>query len=145
MSDARRRSPRPDHRVFTAFVDGAARGNPDFAGIGVVILNPDGLVVDELSKGIGKRTNNVAEWRALIEAMKWAVRRGETPLSVRSDSKLVVQQMRGRWRVKDRRLRQLHAEARELAALLPRFEIRWIPREENERADLLAGYGARAI
>ena len=134
-----------EQRTFIAHIDAASRGNPGFAGIGVVLENPDGLAVYELSKGIGKCTRNVAEWRALIWVLKWAVRRGGTPLSVRSDSKLVVEQMRGRSRVTDRRSRQFHAEARELAALLPRFEIQWVPRKENKRAHLLAEYGARAV
>ena len=131
--------------ALIAFIDGATGGgNPGKTGIGVSIQRADGLVVDELSKYTGRGTNNTAEWKALIEALKWASQRGDTPLLVRSDSKLVVQQMNGRWRVKDRRLQVLRAEARELAESLPYFEISWIPREKNKRADLLAGYGARA-
>src|SRR2546423_15222046 len=81
--------------------DGAARGNPGPAGVGVVLLDPDGAVVDELGKGIGWATNNVAEYQALIEGLRLARSRGVDRLVVFSHSPRMGGQMKGRWEVKD--------------------------------------------
>ena len=95
--------------------DGAARGNPGPAGVGVVLLDPGGAVVDELGKGIGWATNNVAEYQALIEGLRLAKSHGVDRLAVFSDSTLLVEQMKGRWKVKHAGLKPLFALAGKLA------------------------------
>lgn len=121
--------------------DGAARGNPGPAGIGVVLVDPQGEVVDELAKGIGWATNNAAEYRALIEGLRLARSHGADHLAVFSDSTLVVEQMRGRWKVKHEGLKPLHALARRLASELGTVRFVAVPRERNRRADELANLG----
>src|SRR6202521_1991954 len=98
--------------MIVAYIDGGARGNPGPAGYGVRIEQPDGTLVEEFCESIGTATNNVAEYRALIAALEWAKARGEHQLHVRSDSLLLVQQMRGVFKVKNAGLQPLHAAAR---------------------------------
>lgn len=121
--------------------DGAARGNPGPAGVGVVLTDPDGAVVDELAKGIGWATNNVAEYTALIEALRLARSHGVTELAVFSDSTLMVEQMRGAWKVRHEGLRPLWAAARTLAGEFTRIRYQAVPRGGNKRADELANLG----
>jgi ribonuclease HI len=121
--------------------DGAARGNPGPAGVGVVLVDPEGNVVDELARGIGWATNNVAEYRALIEGLKLARSHGADRLRVLSDSTLMVQQMRGTYKVRHDGLKPLHAEARELADGFAGIRFEAVPRERNRRADELANLG----
>jgi ribonuclease HI len=121
--------------------DGAARGNPGPAGVGVVLLDPDGAVVDELGKGIGWATNNVAEYQALIEGLKLAKSHGVDRLAVFSDSTLLVEQMKGRWKVKHSGLKPLFALARKLAKEVGNVRYVAVPRERNRRADELANLG----
>jgi ribonuclease HI len=121
--------------------DGAARGNPGPAGIGVVLIDPEGAVVDELGQGIGWATNNVAEYQALIEALKLARAHGADRLAVFSDSTLMVEQMRGNYKVKHDGLKPLHAAARKLAAGFERVRYEAVRREKNKRADELANLG----
>lgn len=126
---------------FQLFTDGGARGNPGPAGIGVVLLSPDGKVVDEISEGIGWATNNVAEYQALIEGLKLA--RGHTVhrLHVKMDSKLVVEQMKGAYRVKHAGLKPLHVEAKKHVAEFEEVTFEAIPREANSQADALVNEG----
>lgn len=121
--------------------DGAARGNPGPAGVGVVLTDPEGAVVDELARGIGWATNNVAEYQALIEALKLARSHGVSELAVFSDSTLMVQQMRGAYKVKHEGLKPLHAAARKLASEFARIRYEAVPRGRNKRADELANLG----
>lgn len=121
--------------------DGAARGNPGPSGVGVVLTDPEGAVVDELAKGIGWATNNVAEYQALIEALKLARSHGVQRLAVFSDSTLMVQQMRGVYKVKHEGLKPLYAAARCLAADFSRVRYEAVPRGRNKRADELANLG----
>jgi ribonuclease HI len=121
--------------------DGAARGNPGPAGIGVVLTDPSGAVVDELAAGIGWATNNVAEYQALIEALKLARSHGVDRLAVFSDSTLMVEQMRGNYKVKHEGLKPLHAAARKLAGEFERVRYEAVPRGRNKRADELANIG----
>jgi broad specificity phosphatase PhoE/ribonuclease HI len=119
--------------------DGGARGNPGPAGYGAVVREADtGQVLAERSESIGVATNNVAEYRGLIAGLEAAVAVGATGAEVRMDSKLVVEQMCGRWQIKNSGLRPLAAQA---AVLVRRFEsvtFEWIPRERNRHADALA-------
>ena len=100
--------------MITAYIDGGSRGNPGPAGYGVQIVADDGAVVDELRQFVGDTTNNVAEYRGLIAALTWAVDRGLRSLHVRSDSELLVKQLRGEYRVKNAGLQPLYHDARTL-------------------------------
>jgi ribonuclease HI len=125
-----------DHLIV--YIDGGARGNPGPAGYGVRVERPDGAVVEELAESIGVATNNVAEYRGLIAALEWARAHGHRALHVRSDSLLLVQQMLGRFRVKNPGLQPLHAKARLLAHEIGRVTFEHVRRESNAHADRLA-------
>lgn len=127
--------------VYTVRVDGAARGNPGPAGIGVVLEDSGGNTVARVGKGIGWATNNVAEYRALLEGLNLALARGVRELRVVSDSTLIVQQMRGGFKVKHPGLKPLNKHAQELARRLESIKFETVPREENEEADWLANEG----
>ena len=124
--------------AYLAYIDGASRGNPGPASYAVLIRRPNGDVMDRLHKAIGQSTNNVAEYYALIGALDYAHAHRIRKLRVRSDSELLVRQMKGHYRVKSFALRQLHERARKLAAALDYFAIEHVPREENREADKLA-------
>lgn len=126
------------HKLWT---DGGARGNPGPAGIGVVLLDPADSVVKEIGKGIGWATNNVAEYTGLIEGLELALEEGVDQLQVYMDSKLVVEQVKGRWRVKHAGLKPLHARAVELCGRLQKVMFTAVPREQNARADELMNLG----
>ena len=118
--------------------DGGSRGNPGPAGYGAVILDTDGEVLLERQGGLGVTTNNVAEYRGLIAGLEAAAELGATEVDVRMDSKLVVEQMSGNWKIKHPNLRPLAAAAAELAAGFASVTYAWIPRAANTRADALA-------
>lgn len=124
--------------------DGGARGNPGPAGIGVVLQDLDGNVIGEIARGIGVTTNNVAEYTALIEGLKLAQAKGVTEVDVRLDSKLVVAQVTGEWKIKNDALRQLAARAESLFRRFERKSLTYVPREENAAADKLANQGMDA-
>lgn len=124
--------------AWLLMVDGAARGNPGKAGCGAVILDEKGAVIQELYRYLGHATNNVAEYEALLMGLSEVSRLGRKRIKVQSDSELLVRQLNGQYRVKDEKLKKLHAQAR---ALLREFEchsIVHIPREQNRLADRLA-------
>lgn len=121
----------------TANVDGGSRGNPGPAGYGVRIERDDGSIV-ELKESLGLATNNVAEYRGLLAALAWAAQHGIETLHVRSDSQLLVKQMRGEYRVKHPGLQPLHEEARRLAREVGRVTFEHVRRELNTHADRLA-------
>lgn len=119
--------------------DGGSRGNPGPAGYGAVVHTEDrATVLAESKQAIGRATNNVAEYRGLIAGLEDAMRLGASEADVFMDSKLVVEQMSGRWKVKHPDLIELHAQARKLAARFDRIGYTWIPREQNKHADRLA-------
>ena len=124
--------------AYTANIDGAARGNPGPASYGLVIRRPDGTRVESLGKYIGRHTNNVAEYYALIAALDYAAANGIQRLRVHSDSQLIVNQMKGLYKVKHPDLRPLHVRAKKQAAGLAAFKIEYIPREQNHEADAAA-------
>src|SRR5208283_832193 len=124
--------------AYTANIDGAARGNPGPASYGVVIRRADGTPVESLGKYIGRHTNNVAEYYALIAALDYAAANSIKRLRVHSDSQLIVNQMKGLYKVKHPDLRPLHERAKKQAAGLEAFTIQYIPREENRDADAAA-------
>jgi probable phosphoglycerate mutase len=122
----------------TAYIDGGARGNPGLAGWAALLFAPDGTPLAELSGSLPHATNNVAEYSALIAALAWAADHGVTALHVRSDSLLVVQQMRGAFKVKHEGLKPLHGAARLFAHRIGRVTYEHIRRELNAEADRLA-------
>jgi ribonuclease HI len=125
-------------KTLRLYTDGAARGNPGPAGLGVVIEDDQGMRLRGLCRYIGTATNNVAEYLAVIEGLsavgEWKPDRVEVFL----DSKLVVEQLRGNYRVKNAALAPLHARATELLSTLPEVEIRHVERARNKGADALA-------
>ncbi|OBJ73388.1 bifunctional RNase H/acid phosphatase [Mycobacterium sp. 1274756.6] len=119
--------------------DGGSRGNPGPAGYGAVVWTEDrSTVLAETKQAIGRATNNVAEYRGLIAGLQEATELGATEVAVLMDSKLVVEQMAGRWRVKHPDLAELHRQARALADGFDHIRYTWIPREKNSHADRLA-------
>ena len=119
-------------------IDGGSRGNPGPAGYGVRFTDPSGSVVAEFGEAIGVATNNVAEYRGLLAALRYALDHGITGLTVRSDSLLLVCQMRGEYKVKNPGLQALHGEARRLVWELGRVRFEHVRRELNAHADRLA-------
>ena len=124
--------------AYTANIDGAARGNPGPAAYGVIVRRPDGKKHESLGKYIGRTTNNVAEYYALIAALDYAAANGIRRLRVYSDSQLIVNQIKGIYKVKHPDLRPLHERAKKQAAGLESFTIQYVPREENRDADEMA-------
>jgi ribonuclease HI len=123
--------------VCIIYTDGGARGNPGPAAAGGVIAAADGTLVAEISEYIGVATNNVAEYRALILTLRRAIDEGCRIVDVRMDSELVVRQLEGKYRVKDAKMRPLHAAAVALLAQFERADVRHVPRGENKVADKL--------
>jgi ribonuclease HI len=123
--------------TLTLEFDGGSRGNPGPAGIGVVVRAADGTALVTLGRYIGKATNNVAEYRALITAMEEAQKLGATKVKIRGDSELVVRQMTGVYRVKHPDLIPLHRQAKELFQSFESATIEHNYRERNELADKL--------
>lgn len=126
-----------DGRIV-AYTDGGARGNPGPAGYGVRIEAGDGSVIEELSGAIGVATNNVAEYRGLLAALTRLDRRGCRDAVIRSDSELLVKQMRGQYQVRHPSLQPLHREAAALVRRIGSVRFEHVPRSENAAADRLA-------
>jgi ribonuclease HI len=122
---------------YLAHIDGGARGNPGPAGWGAIITAPDGTVT-ELHGALPHATNNVAEYQGLLAALIWSRAHGVQELHVRSDSLLLVQQMRGVYKVKNEGLKPLSARARLLAHEIGRVTYEHVRREANAQADRLA-------
>jgi len=120
--------------------DGGSRGNPGSAGYGAVVRDGvTGEVLAELSEPIGRATNNVAEYSGLLAGLRAAGKLAPgASAEVRMDSKLVVEQMSGRWQIKHPDLRVLAAQARQASRALGRVTYTWVPRERNKHADRLA-------
>ncbi len=125
-------------RRLTVYVDGASRGNPGPAAIGVVMRDEDGTTAVRLSSYIGRTTNNQAEYTALITALEEAGRLGAQRVDIRSDSQLMVEQIKGRYKVRNANIRPLFDEATRLLAGFKSHSILHIPREQNSEADSLA-------
>jgi ribonuclease HI len=126
--------------------DGAARGNPGPASAGAVLIDaslpgadsPDAAPLSVVARPLGVQTNNVAEYTALLLALREAQRLGAVSIELRLDSMLIVEQLYGRWRVKDAKLQVLHAEARGLLSGFETWSARHEPRATNRAADALA-------
>ncbi|MEA2300472.1 MAG: ribonuclease [Solirubrobacteraceae bacterium] len=118
-------------------VDGGSRGNPGPAAAGAVLRTPDGNLVAEASRTLGRATNNVAEYRALLLGLERARELGAREVEVINDSELVAKQVTGRYKVKHADMKPLHAQARAALAGFERWSIRSVPRAENVDADAL--------
>ena len=129
--------PKTSSPAYRANIDGGSRGNPGPAAYGVIIRDPGGAIVAELKKYIGRATNNVAEYYGLIAALDYAQSHGIRALSIESDSELLVQQMRGRYKVKSEDLRPLFERAHKMTQGLESFRIDHVYRERNADADAL--------
>jgi len=128
--------------ILRAFTDGASRGNPGEAGVGVIVMDERGEPVYTLHGFIGVCTNNVAEYTALETLLANARALECARLIIHSDSELMVRQLKGQYRVKDSALKTHHAKTVQLLKALPfPFELRHIPREQNREADRLANLG----
>ena len=127
----------PGPASATANIDGGSRGNPGPAGYGVRI-QLEGAEPIDLKEALAPCTNNVAEYRGLLAALRWAVANGCTSLHIRSDSLLLVQQMKGVYKVKNAGLRPLWEEARRLAKQIGQVTFEHVRRELNTEADRLA-------
>jgi probable phosphoglycerate mutase len=123
---------------FTAHCDGGSRGNPGPSGYGAVIEDPQGRAVARLSQFLGVQTNNYAEYSGLLAVLEWAIQNGARQMRVVSDSELMVNQMKGRYKVGSPGLRPLWEEAKRRAAKLERFDISHTLRGGNKEADRLA-------
>jgi ribonuclease HI len=121
----------------TLHTDGGARGNPGPAAFAYVLEADDGTVLDARGEAIGVATNNVAEYRALVAGLARAAEAGVSELEVISDSELLVKQMRGEYRVKNRALQELFLDASRLAREIGKVTYRAVRREHNELADRL--------
>jgi ribonuclease HI len=124
--------------LITAHCDGGSRGNPGPAGYGAVIEDANGRVLARLNEFLGVQTNNYAEYSGLLAVLKWALEHGHTRVKVVSDSELMVNQMKGRYKVGSPVLRPLWEEARGLTRRLEKFEIGHTLRGGNKEADKLA-------
>jgi ribonuclease HI len=133
--DAEQKNSTPAHQ---ANIDGAARGNPGPASYGVVVRDGQGVLVTKLKKYIGRMTNNVAEYYALIAALDYAESHGIRVLRVQSDSELMVKQMQGQYKVKSEDLRPLFERAKKMSLGFESFRIDHVYREQNREADALA-------
>ncbi|KAK9935549.1 hypothetical protein M0R45_022648 [Rubus argutus] len=123
--------------------DGASKGNPGLAGAGAVLRGDDGSLICKVHEGLGIRTNNVAEYRALILGLKYALKKGFTKIRVQGDSKLVCMQVQGLWKVKNQNMSDLCEEVKELKDKFVSFEISHVLREKNSEADAQANLAVR--
>lgn len=126
--------------MLTIHVDGAARGNPGPAGIGIIARDGQ-KVVFKIGEYIGKTTNNVAEYSALIRALEEVLISGHKEAHFFSDSELIVRQVNGEYKVKDANLKILYHQAKALIAKMKNFAIKHVRREQNKEADELANLG----
>jgi ribonuclease HI len=118
-------------------VDGGSRGNPGPAAVAAVATDPSGEVLAERSKTIGEATNNVAEYRALLLGIALAKELGADEVEMVGDSKLIVEQVRGNYKVKQEHLRPLHTKVKSELVGFSGWSIRHVKRDQNDRADEL--------
>jgi len=119
-------------------IDGGARGNPGHAGFGVDVRDAGGELLAGIYGYLGIQTNNVAEYAALIVALRHAIDAGAAAVLIQSDSELLVRQMEGRYKVKSPGLLPLYQEAKRLAGRVRKLRIEHVPRARNKEADALA-------
>ena len=131
-------SPPPGPAEVILFTDGAARGNPGPAGLGIVITDPQGRTLKTHCRYIGKATNNEAEYRALILGLETALQLGARIVHVRLDSELIARQLQGQYKVKAGNLLALYHQAQTLLRRFEQTTITHVPRHLNRRADQMA-------
>ena len=124
--------------AIVAYIDGGARGNPGPAGYGVRIEDEHGTLINEFNGFLGTSTNNVAEYNGLLAALRYAQEHGHRVVHIKSDSELLVKQMRGEYKVKNAGLQPLYNQARVIALGLDRIVFEHVRREHNKDADRLA-------
>ena len=122
---------------FDIYIDGACRGNPGEAAIGVVIKK-NGKLVKEISRAIGQATNNIAEYTALISSLQQALILKADKIRIFTDSELVYHQIKGTYKVRNENIKRLHEQAQDLWQGFSFIDILNIPREQNQEADRLA-------
>ena len=127
--------------MITAYFDGGARSNPGPAGYGVYIVDDQGNVQAELHGSLGVATNNVAEYNGLIAALQWAIDQNLTQITIKGDSLLIIEQMRGNYKVKNEGLRPLYHQAKMLVMQIGDVKFEHVPREKNKDADRLSNVG----
>jgi ribonuclease HI len=127
--------------VITAFFDGGARSNPGPAGYGVYIVDDQGTALAELHGSLGIATNNIAEYTGLIAALQWAVDHDVKQIAIKGDSLLIIEQMRGNYKVKNEGLKPLHMKARMLVMQIGDVKFEHVRREFNKDADRLSNVG----
>jgi ribonuclease HI len=130
---------------FKIYTDGASRGNPGPASAGGVIYSPTDEIVAEISKPLGIQTNNVAEYLALKLTLEHALELGINNAEVFMDSKLVVEQIQGRWKIKNERLREINDEIKLILTQFQNISFKHIPRNLNKMADQLANMALNGI
>lgn len=123
--------------------DGSSLGNPGSAGIGAIICDEDGKVIKTIAKFIGVTTNNVAEYMALIFALEEALHLRAREVECFLDSQLLVRQLEGTYKVKDRKLRLFHHQVRHLESFFEKVNFNYVARDANKQADRLAKEAAR--
>jgi len=131
-------NPSTSTEILIAHCDGGSRGNPGPAGYGAVIEDQNGRILARLSEYLGKRTNNYAEYSALLGVLAWCIENKRPRVRVVADSELMVKQMQGKYKVNSPDLRPLWEEARRRASKLEKFEIQHTLRGGNKEADQLA-------
>lgn len=125
------------NKQLEIYIDGGARGNPGPAGIGIVILDGSGKKIKDISKYIGKATNNIAEYSALLYGLEEALILRANEIKINLDSELVAKQIIGEYRVKDSNIKPLFERALNMLKSFKDFEINHIDRSENKEADKL--------
>jgi ribonuclease HI len=130
--------------VITAYFDGGARSNPGPGGYGVYIVDDQGTVLAELSGSLGVTTNNIAEYTGLIAALQWAVDHDVKSIAIKGDSQLIIEQMRGNYKVKNEGLKPLYLKARMLVMQIGDVTFEHVRREHNKEADRLSNVGMDA-
>ncbi len=130
--------PQTEEKVLIAHIDGGARGNPGPAGYGVVFEDEHGRPLAQLSRYLGRQTNNYAEYSGLLAALEYALNHGFRMMQVLSDSELLVRQMKGIYKVRNAGLRPLYERARQMIRQFEWFTIEHVRREQNRDADRLA-------
>ncbi len=128
---------------YIIYTDGASKGNPGDAGIGVIISTHDGKPVCEIAEYIGKTTNNVAEYKALIRGLQECLELGAIEVEICTDSELLERQITGVYKVKSENLKPLYGEVMTILSYFKRVSISHVLREFNKRADQLANEGVR--
>ncbi len=118
-------------------VDGGARGNPGPAAVAAVVQDSEGVILQENGERIGRATNNVAEYKALLLGIEMAAALGASEVELVGDSELIVRQVEGKYKVKDAALRQLHTEVKRALEPFESWSIRHVRREHNAEADRL--------